>query len=205
MTAWAAQYRRDLDFAVVMSPGFAFKAIPSCLRPLAGWIWRVFPNSYIWNDPQKKADNPRRSNYPLSFANIPTVYESHASRAKIKRSVPMKVRADRERGDLTRPTFSVGPVRPVRIDIQHALCESAPRIEDSVGRGRRCVACLCVHEDHPECKARPNLDVGPMPAIRSVRIASTPKAGRTTALHRMSCRRRRRRYRLTCTVRAPAT
>jgi len=64
VTGWAAQHRPDLGLAVVISPGFAFKAIPGFLRPLAGWVWRVFPNSYIWDDPQKKADNPRRCNYP---------------------------------------------------------------------------------------------------------------------------------------------
>jgi hypothetical protein len=27
------------------------------------WAWRVFPNLYIWDDPQKKADSPRPYNY----------------------------------------------------------------------------------------------------------------------------------------------
>ena len=63
VTAWAAQHRRDLDRAVVMSPGFAFKAIPSFFRPLVGWMWRVLPNLYMWDDPHKKADSSRLSNY----------------------------------------------------------------------------------------------------------------------------------------------
>ena len=27
------------------------------------WALRVFPNSYIWGDPEKKADSPRFYNY----------------------------------------------------------------------------------------------------------------------------------------------
>jgi alpha-beta hydrolase superfamily lysophospholipase len=63
VTGWAAQQRRDVDLAVLISPGFGFNAIPSFWTPLVAWAWRVFPNSYIWDDPQKKVDNPRLDNY----------------------------------------------------------------------------------------------------------------------------------------------
>jgi carboxylesterase len=63
VTGWAAQQRRDIDLAVLISPGFGFKAIPSLWTPLVAWAWRVLPNSYIWDDPEKKADNPRLENY----------------------------------------------------------------------------------------------------------------------------------------------
>jgi esterase/lipase len=63
VTGWVAQQRRDVDLAVLISPGFGFKAIPSFLTPLIAWAWRVFPNSYIWDDPEKKANNPRPYNY----------------------------------------------------------------------------------------------------------------------------------------------
>jgi alpha-beta hydrolase superfamily lysophospholipase len=63
VTGWAAQQRRDIDLAVLISPGFGFKAIPSAWTPFVGWAWRVLPNSYIWDDPEKKADNPRLENY----------------------------------------------------------------------------------------------------------------------------------------------
>jgi carboxylesterase len=63
VTGWAAQHRRDVDLAVLLSPGFGFKTIPNFLTPIVAWAWRLFPNSYIWDDPEKKADNPRRCNY----------------------------------------------------------------------------------------------------------------------------------------------
>lgn len=63
ITAWAAQQRRDIDLAVLISPGFGFKAIPRFWTPFIAWAFRVLPNSYLWDDPQKKADNPRPYNY----------------------------------------------------------------------------------------------------------------------------------------------
>jgi carboxylesterase len=63
VTGWAAQRRQDIDLAVLISPGFGFKAIPRFWTPLMGWAFRAFPNSYLWDDPQKKADSPRRYNY----------------------------------------------------------------------------------------------------------------------------------------------
>ncbi len=63
ITGWAAQVRQDLDRAVLISPGFAFKPLPGLLTPLMGWVWRTFPNGWIWDDPEKKEDSPRPQNY----------------------------------------------------------------------------------------------------------------------------------------------
>jgi pimeloyl-ACP methyl ester carboxylesterase len=63
ITGWAAQQRQDIDLAVLISPGFGFKAIPRFWTPLMAWAFRVLPNSYLWDDPQKKADSPRPYNY----------------------------------------------------------------------------------------------------------------------------------------------
>jgi carboxylesterase len=63
IAGWAAQQRQDIDLAVLISPGFGFKAIPRFWTPLMAWAFRVFPNLYIWDDPKKKADNPRTHNY----------------------------------------------------------------------------------------------------------------------------------------------
>jgi carboxylesterase len=63
VTAWAAQRRRDVDLAVLISPGFGFKAIPRFLTPLVAWAWMTFRNRFLWDDPKTKADNPRLSNY----------------------------------------------------------------------------------------------------------------------------------------------
>ena len=63
ITGWAAQQRQDVGRAVLISPGFGFKAIPRFWTPLMGWAFRTLPNSYLWDDPQKKADSPRPYNY----------------------------------------------------------------------------------------------------------------------------------------------
>jgi carboxylesterase len=63
ITGWVAQQRHDLDLAVLISPGFGFKAIPRFWTPLMAWALRVFPNLYIWDDPEKKADSARPYNY----------------------------------------------------------------------------------------------------------------------------------------------
>ena len=63
ITGWAAQQRQDIDLAVLISPGFGFKAIPRFWTPLMGWAFRVLPNSYLWDDPQKKAESPLPYNY----------------------------------------------------------------------------------------------------------------------------------------------
>ena len=63
VTAWAAQQRQDIDLAVLISPGFGFKAIPRFWTPLMAWAFRILPNSYLWDDPQKKADSLRPYNY----------------------------------------------------------------------------------------------------------------------------------------------
>jgi len=63
ITGWAAQQRQDVDLAVLISPGFGFKVIPRFWTPLIAWALRVLPNLYLWDDPEKKADNPRPYNY----------------------------------------------------------------------------------------------------------------------------------------------
>ncbi len=63
ITGWAAQERQDIDLAVLISPGFGFKAIPRFWTPLMGWAWRVLPNSYLWDDPEKKEDETHPYNY----------------------------------------------------------------------------------------------------------------------------------------------
>ena len=63
VTGWAAQHRQDINLAVLISPGFGFKTVPRFWTLLVGWAFRVLPNSYLWDDPQKKADSPRLYNY----------------------------------------------------------------------------------------------------------------------------------------------
>lgn len=52
ITAWAAQNRSDLDLAVVISPGFGFKQIPTPLTIPVGNFFLMAPVSYEWWDPK---------------------------------------------------------------------------------------------------------------------------------------------------------
>ena len=63
-TGWAAQQRQDVDFAVLISPGFGFKVVPESLKLLFSRAFILLPNMYIWNDPLLKAAAPPDHNYP---------------------------------------------------------------------------------------------------------------------------------------------
>ncbi len=52
ITAWAAQNRSDVDLAVLISPGFGFKQIPTPLTTAIGNFFLLAPVSYEWWDPQ---------------------------------------------------------------------------------------------------------------------------------------------------------
>ncbi|MBV5326961.1 MAG: alpha/beta fold hydrolase [Chlorobium sp.] len=47
-TAWAAQNRRDIDLAVIVSPAFGFGQIPVPLTAAAMNIYAMLPDSYSW-------------------------------------------------------------------------------------------------------------------------------------------------------------
>ncbi len=63
VTAWVAQQRKDVDLAVLISPGLGLKAIPRFWTPFMSLALRVLPNWYIWEDPAKKENAPRLYNY----------------------------------------------------------------------------------------------------------------------------------------------
>lgn len=63
-TGWAAQQRRDVDRAVLISPGFGFAVVPELLTPLVSRVFILLPNMYIWSDSRLKADAPPDHNYP---------------------------------------------------------------------------------------------------------------------------------------------
>jgi carboxylesterase len=54
VTAWAAQYRSDLDLAVLIAPAFGFGPIPTPLTEPAMKLFRWLPNFYKWWDPKLK-------------------------------------------------------------------------------------------------------------------------------------------------------
>jgi pimeloyl-ACP methyl ester carboxylesterase len=64
IAAWAAQYRVDLDQAVIISPGFGVSQIPTPLTVPAAKLALVLPNIYVWWDPDLKTVGSIDHAYP---------------------------------------------------------------------------------------------------------------------------------------------
>jgi carboxylesterase len=64
ITAWAAQNRRELDLAVIISPGFGFGQIPTPLTGLASGLFSRLPNLFQWWDASLQADIGPAHAYP---------------------------------------------------------------------------------------------------------------------------------------------
>lgn len=56
LAGWAAQHRRDLDRAVLISPALAIRAIPRQRQRLYANLLSRLPNSFRWWDPANKAE-----------------------------------------------------------------------------------------------------------------------------------------------------
>jgi carboxylesterase len=54
MAAWAAQFRADVDLAVVMGPAFGLPFVPSWLSGMFDFGVSHLPNFYVWWDPRVK-------------------------------------------------------------------------------------------------------------------------------------------------------
>ena len=63
-TAWAAQNRSDIDLAVIISPAFGFKQIPTPLTAAVMNIYTFLPDSFVWWDPVLQAAAPPVHAYP---------------------------------------------------------------------------------------------------------------------------------------------
>ena len=63
-TAWAAQVRNDIDLAVIISPAFGYRQIPTPLTVPAGNLYLTLPNSFQWWDPSLQADISPAYAYP---------------------------------------------------------------------------------------------------------------------------------------------
>jgi carboxylesterase len=63
-TAWAAQNRSDLDMAVVISPAFGFKQIPTPLTAPVMNLLSVLPETFVWWDPSLQANYGLSHTYP---------------------------------------------------------------------------------------------------------------------------------------------
>jgi pimeloyl-ACP methyl ester carboxylesterase len=63
-TTWAAQNRRDIDLAVIISPAFGFKQIPTPLTAAVMNVSTLLPDSLEWWDPVLQADVAPPYGYP---------------------------------------------------------------------------------------------------------------------------------------------
>jgi len=64
VTAWAAQTRKDIDLAVVVSPALGFKAIPTALTSVMMNLYAFLPDSYGWWNPLLKEKTQVSYAYP---------------------------------------------------------------------------------------------------------------------------------------------
>ena len=62
MAAWNAQFRDDIDTAVVIVPSFGWYFFPGIVKPLINLSF-LFPNMFLWWDPIKKMN--RNSPYSM--------------------------------------------------------------------------------------------------------------------------------------------
>jgi carboxylesterase len=71
-TAWAAQNREDIDLAVIISPAFGYKEIPTRLTAPVMNVVSILPDTYAWWDETLKTDSlpfhayPRYSKHALA-------------------------------------------------------------------------------------------------------------------------------------------
>lgn len=65
LAAWAAQYRDDLDRAVMISPFLEPEFLPDAIARPAANLLRVMPNLYVWQDADLKENVPNPTHvYP---------------------------------------------------------------------------------------------------------------------------------------------
>jgi carboxylesterase len=54
MAAWAAQFRADVDLAVIMGPAYGLPFVPSWLTSVGTGVIKIVPNFFVWWDPRVK-------------------------------------------------------------------------------------------------------------------------------------------------------
>ena len=90
ITAWAAQTRSDVDMAVVISPAFGFKQIPTLLTAGVMNLYTFLPDSFEWWDAELQDTAPPDYTYPRysKHALVQTLRLGFAVQAKAKRAEP---------------------------------------------------------------------------------------------------------------------
>ena len=86
-TAWAAQYRQDLDLAVIISPAFGFKQIPTSLTTAIANIYTFLPDEFVWWDPELREEGSPEHVYPR--------YSKHAMAQTLRFGLAVQVEARR--------------------------------------------------------------------------------------------------------------
>jgi alpha-beta hydrolase superfamily lysophospholipase len=71
MAAWAAQFRPDIDTAVVAAPSLGLPGVPVWASDATSWLMRYIPNFFIWWDQKAKA----------KIAGAPQAYPRFATRS----------------------------------------------------------------------------------------------------------------------------
>ncbi len=89
-TAWAAQNRSDVDLAVIISPAFGYKQIPTPLTAAVMNLYLFFPNSFKWWDPVLKSAASLPHQYPRysTHALVQILRLGFAVRAQAQHSKP---------------------------------------------------------------------------------------------------------------------
>lgn len=91
LAAWAAQHRRDLDQAIVMSPAFGLAAIPRLLTAPVANLFQVIPNFYQWWNPEDQGKSPPFHAYPRYSTRAlgQLLRLSFATLADVRRAAPV--------------------------------------------------------------------------------------------------------------------
>jgi len=63
-TAWAAQNRKDVNLAVIISPAFGFQAIPTAVTAPTMNIVSILPDTFVWWDETLKINSLPTYAYP---------------------------------------------------------------------------------------------------------------------------------------------
>jgi carboxylesterase len=87
-TAWAAQNRDDIDLAVIVSPAFGFKPIPTPLTVVVMNVYSILPDSYEWWDPAQQAEGGMAHTYPR--------YSKHGLAQTLRLSFAVQVSAQQQ-------------------------------------------------------------------------------------------------------------
>ncbi|MBI4847988.1 MAG: alpha/beta fold hydrolase [Nitrospirae bacterium] len=91
MTAWAAQYRSDVDNAIIIAPNFAYKLIPKNFTRVITGVALTIPNIFIWWDDKLRLNTKPDYAYPrFSTRAIAEVTRlGYAIRSAAKKTKPL--------------------------------------------------------------------------------------------------------------------